>query len=106
MRFKLLMIGACCGGLAGCAADPYLKTPTLQARSPAAERRAAEYHDPFPDDEMGPKTFSRPRDFHMPRTTTRQSAELRSLHMLGPDEALAPPKSTRPERRYSQVVDP
>ncbi len=106
MRFSVLMIGASCALLSGCMTDPYLKWPSIAPRSASAERRAAEYHDPFPDDQMGPKTFSRPRDFQAPRTTTRQSAELRSLHMLGPDEAFAPPQSNRPERRYSQVVDP
>lgn len=106
MRFLVLMIGACGSLLCGCAGDPYLKVPSLAPRSASAERRASQYHDPFPDDQMGPKTFSRPRDFQVPRTTTRQSSELRSLHMLGPDEAVAPPPSNRADRRYSQVVDP
>ncbi len=106
MRFSAFMIAAVCSLLTGCAADPYLKTPTLAPRSAAAERASAAYHDPFPDDQMGPKTFSRPRDFQAPRTTTRQAAELRQLHMLGPDEAFAPPPSNRNDRRYSQVVDP
>ena len=105
MRFPILISGLAVSALVGCASDPYLKTPQLVPRSAAAELRAAEFHDPFPSDDIGPKTFSRPREFQAPRTQTRQAAELRSWHLLPPNETL-PPESNRPAKRYSQVVAP
>ena len=80
--------------------------PQLMPRHPAAEQRAAEYHDPFPDESIGPSTGNRPRGFTRQRTEPRRAAELRGIHLLDPSDRL-PPTSAAPERnRFSQVVSP
>lgn len=42
-------------------------------RRPDVEAASYKFNDPFPDDTIGPKTFSRPRDFDVPRTDTRKT---------------------------------
>ncbi len=102
---RLMLAAAAACWLTGCLSrDPYLRTPQLMPRHPAAEREAAEFHDPFPDENMGPAISGRPPGFQQ-RTTTRNSAELRGLHLLGPEASL-PAKSAQPGRRYSEVVSP
>ena len=99
-----LAVAAACL-LTGCfSRDPYLRTPQLMPRNPETERHAAEFHDPFPDENMGPSISGRPLGFQQ-RTTTRNSAELRGLHLLGPEASL-PTKSPQPGHRYSEVVSP
>lgn len=48
-------------------------------RRPAVEAQSYDIHDPFPDDEIGPNTFSRPRTFDVPRSDTRKTFDLRNL---------------------------
>lgn len=93
---------ACCAS--GCIRDPYLRLPQWEHRSLATERRAAEFHDPFPDETMGPRVDGRPRDASLQRTTARQASDLRGLHVLGP-EARLPSKSKTAERTYGESVD-
>jgi hypothetical protein len=65
-----------CGLLVGCQETRLL---SCMPRKPAVESRSYDYHDPFPDDEIGPKTYSRPRTFEEPRSDTRKSFDLRNL---------------------------
>ncbi|MBI1314614.1 hypothetical protein GC176_25255 [bacterium] len=92
--------------LTGCAYDPRrMRLPELWPRHPELERRAAEYHDPFPDASVGPDADSRPRGFNRQRSETRRAADLRSVHILDGADRL-PPTSSKPDRRFSQVVKP
>lgn len=92
--------------LSGCRYDPKrFQLPELQARHPEVGRRVSEYHDPYPDDTLGPGTNSRPRGFDRQRTATRRAAELRAVHLLEEGDLL-PSQSRRPPKRYSQVVEP
>lgn len=92
--------------LSGCAYDPKrFKLPEVWPRHPEIERRAAEYHDPFPDDAIGPTADSRPRGFGRQRSETRRAADLRSVHFLDGADRL-PSTSHRPDRRFSQAVKP
>lgn len=91
----------------GCILDPrFLKMPNFNPRHPDIEHRAAEYHDPWPDDAIGPSTGTRPLGFTRQRSWTRRAAELRGIHQLDPYDRL-PSTSVEPDRdRYSQVVKP
>lgn len=92
--------------LTGCAYDPKrVKVPEVWPRHPELERRAAEYHDPFPDDSIGPGAGSRPRGFNRQRSETRRAAELRSVHILDGADRL-PSTGGQPDRRFSQAVKP
>ncbi len=92
--------------LSGCAYDPKrFKVPEAWPRHPEIERRAAEYHDPFPDDSIGPTADSRPRGFGRQRSETRRAADLRSVHFLDGADRL-PSTNHKPDRRFSQVVEP
>ncbi len=94
------------GPLSGCAYDPRrFRLPEVWPRHPEIERRAAEYHDPFPDDAIGPPADSRPRGFGRQRSETRRAADLRSVHFLDGADRL-PPTSQKPDRRFSQAVKP
>jgi hypothetical protein len=84
----------------------YVQMPQLMPRHPATEHRAAEYHDPYPDESIGPRTGSRPLGFRRQRAEARRAADLRGIHLLDPSDRL-PPSSAAPARnRYSQVVNP
>ena len=65
------------GFLVGCQETRFLSC--LPKRSATVESRSYDVHDPFPDDEIGPKTFSRPRTFEEPRSDTRKTFDLRNL---------------------------
>jgi hypothetical protein len=62
--------------LTGCTG---LRLPSLATRSPQAERRSYDLHDPFPDEDLGPRTFSRPRASVRERADTQADRELRTL---------------------------
>lgn len=94
-------------GSSGCLLDTrFVKMPELMPRHPATEHRAAEYHDPYPDESIGPSTGSRPLGFKRQRAEARRAADLRGVHLLDPGDRL-PSTSAAPEsNRFSEVVDP
>lgn len=67
---------------AGCVLPPHTRLPTLQPRDPRLERRLYEFHDPFPDDALGPETNQRPPSFNTPRTAPRRALEFQMLQGL------------------------
>ena len=92
---------------AGCLFDTrFVKMPELLPRHPATEHRAAEYHDPFPDESIGPSTGNRPLGFKRQRTGTRRAAELRGIHLLDPHDPLPSTNAAPDSNRFSEVVDP
>ena len=94
-------------GVSGCLLDTrFVQMPQLMPRHPATEHRAAEYHDPYPDESIGPSTGNRPPGFTRQRAEARRAADLRGIHLLDPADRL-PSTSTAPDRnRFSQVVSP
>lgn len=75
-RVNPLIILALAVGSLGCSETRFL---SCQTRDPRVEAKSYDLHDPFPDESMGPETFSRPRTFQEPRSDTRKSLELRNL---------------------------
>jgi len=94
-------------GASGCLLDTrFVQMPQLMPRHPAAEARAAEYHDPYPDSSIGPDTFSRPPGFTRQRAEARRAADLRGIHLLDPGDRLPPTSAAPDTNRFSEVVDP
>ena len=65
--------------LAGCQNTQETRFLTWFPRPAAQESRSYELHDPFPDESLGPNTFTRPRTFIQPRTEQRKTNDLRFL---------------------------
>jgi hypothetical protein len=74
-RWMTLILVLAGSGL-GCQETRFLSCRT---RDPRVEARSYDLHDPFPDESIGPETFSRPRAFEEPRTDERKTFELRNL---------------------------
>jgi hypothetical protein len=101
-----LMLVLLFGG-SGCLLDTrFVKMPELMPRHPATEHRAAEYHDPFPDESIGPSTGSRPLGFKRQRAEARRAADLRGVHLLDPGDRLPSTSAAPDTNRFSEVVDP
>jgi hypothetical protein len=75
----------------GCLTPNNTRLPTLDTPPPPVEKRSYSIHDPFPDEELGPDTMTRPRGFNEPRAEPRKILESRAL--LGLDQAPLPPNS-------------
>lgn len=69
--FVLVVVG--CG-------TPETRFLTFAPRPAAADIASFKYHDPFPDEEAGPKTFNRPRVFIQPRSETQKSFDKRYIN--------------------------
>jgi hypothetical protein len=74
----------------GCVGPRETQLLTCAPRPPEMERRSYDYHDPFPDEAIGPETSTRPRTFQDPRSDTRKSFDLRFLQTIYPSAAGTP----------------
>ena len=63
-------------GSLGCQETRFISCRT---RDPGVEARSYDLHDPFPDESIGPETYSRPRAFEVPRTDERKAFDYRNL---------------------------
>lgn len=70
----IVMLVAVCG--LGCQETRFL---SCSPRDPRVESRSYDAHDPFPDESLGPETYSRPRAFEEPRTYDRTIFDYRNL---------------------------
>ena len=70
--------------LAGCVGPRETQYLSCIPRPPQVEARSYDYHDPFPDENAGPETVTRPRSFVEPRTDTRKNYDLRFLQAAHP----------------------
>jgi hypothetical protein len=78
-------------GLSGCVNPINTRLPTFNTPPPVVEKESYRIHDPFPDEELGPDTMTRPRGFVEPRAEPRKTLESRAL--LGLDAVPLPPNS-------------
>ena len=91
----------------GCLLDTrFVQMPQLMPRHPATEHRAAEFHDPYPDESIGPSTGSRPLGFKRQRAEARRAADLRGVHLLDPGDLLPPTSVDQDASQFSEVVEP
>lgn len=84
--------------------SPQTRLPTLYPRDPRLERRLYEFHDPFPDENLGPETSGRPRSFSVPRTEPRRALEFRMLQGLRPEAEPSGPRLPRNQWSYPDSV--
>ena len=87
--------------LAGCPAPQTTRLPTLEQGHPLVEKRSMERHDPFPDRELGPDTYARPREFNDQRTQTRRALEERMLQGM---QGVGPAPPQIPGAQYPDAV--
>lgn len=93
--------------LGGCAYDPKkFQLPRLWPRHPEIERRLADFHDPFPDDALGPESTGRPPGFFRQRTLTRRTSDLGAVFLLDPKDLLPPDTTAIPKNRFANSVRP
>ena len=64
--------------MAGCN-TPETRFLAVNPRAPEAEIASYKWHDPFPDEDAGPRTYTRPRIFMEPRTDSQKSFDLRYI---------------------------
>lgn len=64
--------------LAGCS-TPETRFLTVNPRPASAEIASYKWHDPFPDEDAGPKMYIRPRNFLEPRSDTQKNFDLRYI---------------------------
>ncbi|MBW3539998.1 MAG: hypothetical protein KY476_07005 [Planctomycetes bacterium] len=75
-----LALAVLCAG--GCITPWNTRLPTFAPSDPAVERRLYQVHDPFPDQELGPETMTRPRAYEEERPQPRQIQEGRTFRDL------------------------
>ena len=83
-RWLVLFLVVAGSGL-GCQETRFL---SWRPRNPRAEVVTYELaHDPFPDETIGPKTYSRPRAFEVPRSEEYKDLVWRNRRAAGTDAA-------------------
>jgi hypothetical protein len=82
LRLAPLMIG-----LGGCIGPAETQHLSCIPRRPDIEARSYDWHDPFPDENSGPDTATRPRAFVEPRSDTRKLFDLRFFEAHHPTAA-------------------
>jgi hypothetical protein len=85
----LVAIAIAC--LAGCPTPDNTRFPTLAPRPPAIERQSYQRHDPYPNENLGPETFTRPREFREQREEPRRVREGQPLPGVFVPETIGPP---------------
>ena len=88
----------------GCLDPRFTRLPTVFPSHPVVANRDIQQTDPFPDPDLGPKTFARPRSFSRPRTEPRRAAEQRMLHGLQVGPEYTAPYYGPSAGRYSNAV--
>lgn len=81
MLLATMMAG---GGCVGPAETQFL---SCVPRRPDIEARSYDWHDPFPEESIGPDTATRPRSFVEPRSDTRKLFDLRFFEAHHPTAA-------------------
>lgn len=70
--------------LSGCVNPFNTRLPTVATPPAPVEKQSYNIHDPFPDEDLGPDTMTRPRGFVQPRAEPRKIQEGRALLGLPP----------------------
>lgn len=89
---------------AGCLNPWHTRMPTFRTQSPESERRESEYHDPFPDSQIGPETGFRPEDYHQQRPLPVRTRQRFDVSRFRQQLMTPPPVSPPPGSEYPQVV--
>ena len=90
--------------LAGCITPWNTRMPTVEPSHPAVERRSFQVHDPFPEEDLGPDTMVRPREFREPRELPRRAVEGRSFLGMPAESAPVGPAFPPTTQNYPHSV--
>lgn len=101
--FLALLVG-CCLVSAGCLNPAFTRMPNCQVPNLFAERNSIERFDPFPSEEIGPETFSRPLSYVKQRSEPRRDAELRTFFGYPLQQAPLGPRIPTSSYQYPNVV--
>lgn len=88
---------------AGCMSY-WTQMPTFQHGDPQLEKRGYERFDPFPDEDLGPDTMTRPRGFMEQRTMPRRAIEDRGQQFGQPAAGPATPQPPPSSWNYPDAV--
>ena len=90
------------GGISGCVNPLNTQFPQPFPTSMQAEELSYRFHDPFPDNDIGPQTMTRPPSYMDQRSQERRAAENRMLRGYNLQEA---PVSAVPPRAAYQYPE-
>ncbi|MBX3436777.1 MAG: hypothetical protein KF861_04740 [Planctomycetaceae bacterium] len=104
LRALLLTSGLLC--CSGCFQPWSLRLPTCWTHTPEVERMESQYHDPFPDSQVGPDTGTRPLFYDQQRPLpVRIRERYDGTRIRGQGGAFVPPPvGTSPGSQYPQIV--
>lgn len=90
----------------GCLVNPQTRLPQPLPRSPQAEQRSFQIHDPFASTELGPDTGTRPRAMDLPRTEAHRAMKQRAAHGGTPSRSFTVPNwpLSAPRNPLPQIV--
>ena len=94
-RISLLLVGAV-ALCAGCVNPGNTQLPRVGYNDARYEQAVAEYHDPFPETDVGPGVSARPRGFTTARSEPRRTLEGTTRSSTG----------YRPSSNYPATVTP
>lgn len=108
MRYstRCLVIACSLTGLPGCLSPWNFRMPSIFNSPPAVERLEQQYHDPYPDSQLGPSTGSRPRQYNEQRplpVRVREKSDSSRVRGSG-GMFVPPPVSPSPGSQYPGVV--
>jgi hypothetical protein len=92
----VLLMWSACHLLTGCLTPQNTRFPEPFPRNVRSEALSYRFHDPFPDDSIGPNTFSRPPSYQKQRDPARRAEENRILRGYNLEQAPTgslPPKT-------------
>lgn len=101
---RLLLLVAWTCACAGCISPRTTRLPSFWPSVPYSESQAYQRHDPFPDQDLGPTLYSRPRGYVEPRAEARRAAELRQFGRMDADAVPAQPPLPQSTHTYPQSV--
>lgn len=90
--------------LVGCWSPLNTRFPQPYVTDPRAEGMSYRFHDPFPDNSIGPETATRPPSYMDQRSLERRAAENRMLRGYNLEGAPAGPAPPRTSYDYPQAV--
>ena len=101
LRALQLMLLVAISSVPGCVTPWNTRLPRVAPSPPAAEGRSYQVHDPFPEEDLGPETQVRPREYIESRPAPRRAIEGNTLMGVPPAGPMLPPPSSY---NYSGVV--
>jgi len=100
----LVLLVVCSLLCTGCFNPAFTRMPNCQVPNLFAERNSIERFDPFPSEDIGPETLSRPPSYVKQRTEQRRDAELRTFFGYPLQQAPVGPRIPSASYQYRNVV--